>query len=161
MNKTARACAPLGYSAAADAARSASNAVIRASLSFRALTSAAKSRSISSMGRRLAAADAPPPSPVLAPAAIATAASPPPAVAVAPDVKVPKVPLPRRPIIVRATGAVAQLEALVAGGVTHTSVWNVCGATALNLDVVLAAEGVRLVTELDAAATTRQQQQRS
>ena len=77
------------------------------------------------------------------------------------NVKVSKVSLPRRPIIVRATGAVAQLEALVAGGVTHTSVWNVCGATALNSDVVLAAEGVRLVTELDAAATTRQQQQSS
>jgi len=53
MNKTARACAPLGYSAAADASRSASSAVIRASLSFRALTSAATARSISSVGRRL------------------------------------------------------------------------------------------------------------
>ena len=59
MNETARACAPLGYSAAADASRSASSAVIRASLSFRALTSAAKARSISSVGRRLAAGDAP------------------------------------------------------------------------------------------------------
>ena len=55
MNNTARACAPLGYSAAADAARSAFSAVIRASLSCRALTSNTKARSIFSVERRLAA----------------------------------------------------------------------------------------------------------
>ena len=77
------------YSTAAD--RSASSAVIRVSLSFHALISAAKARSTSSVERRLAAVDVPPPrcpsSTELAPAAVAApAASPPPAATVAPAV---------------------------------------------------------------------------
>ena len=69
--------------------------------------------------------------------------------------------LPRRAIIERVTGDVAQLQALVASGVTHTSVWHHCGARALNSDVVLAAEGVRLITEKDAAAATQEKRQSS
>ena len=75
------------------------------------------------------------------------------------NVNVFKAKLPRRAIIARATGPAAQLQALVENGVAHSSVWHHCGAIALNSDVVLAAEGARLVAERDAAAATQQQQQ--
>ena len=69
------------------------------------------------------------------------------------NVDVFEVALPRREIIERATGEVAQLQALVESGVSHTAVWRVCGAVALNSGVVLAAEGARIAGERPAAAS--------
>ena len=60
-------------------------------------------------------------------------------------------PLPRRQLVERPVGEVAQLAALCASGVTHLAVWHTCGAVALDGDLVLAAEGVKAAAEHSAA----------
>ena len=75
-----------------------------------------------------------------------------------------EVSLPRRAIIERPTGDVAQLQQLIESGVSHSAIWHTCGpcgARALNSDVVLAAEGARIVAEKDAAAAAQAKQQSS
>ena len=67
-------------------------------------------------------------------------------------------PLPRRRLVERPVGEVAQLAALCASGVTHTTVWHTCGAVALDGDLVLAAEGVRAAAEHTAAVAAEQEQ---
>ena len=69
--------------------------------------------------------------------------------------------LPRRELIERPTGEAAQLAALVESGVTHTSVWNTCGAKALNCDLVLAAEAVKTAGERAVAEAAGSAQQSS
>ena len=67
-------------------------------------------------------------------------------------------PLARRKFVERPVGVVAQLEALVERGVSHSTVWHTCGAVALDGDLVLAAEGVRAAAEHIATAAAAQQQ---
>jgi hypothetical protein len=53
-------------------------------------------------------------------------------------------------LVAEPSDAEEQLRRLVARGVSHTSIWQVCGAVALNSKVVLEAEAARF--EIEAAA---------
>ena len=69
-------------------------------------------------------------------------------------------PLARITLVERPVGEGGKLAALVACGVSHSTVWRICSAVALDGDLVLAAEGA-LAAGAHRAAHAAVQQQRT